>query len=297
MFIPKVYKTYIFDVASKNSYKPVCGYLSSEFTLTIPNDLDFMTKYNFTSAKMKNALDSLVTVSNIAIDMGQLCIETEFIDKYSTIIFTDDIIKVNFTSNSTHNNSKNQERDYWLLGRVCIEDGCVIVKYLSKPDSHINYLSNIKKENCEVIGNKLDVAFWLKILTQQIKWQGISLDKYNIIYDISLDKNNTCGSVLSELTISATNNFRYIIDEYIMPPILKECDDILLTIDEKIQIKTELTKLFNYNILSQSEFKFGETETGSKTLDDLAFPVLLFGFDYQFTHSDILYTINVRVQA
>lgn len=175
MFIPKVYKTYIVDVAnaSKNSYKPICGYLSSEFTLTIPNDLDFMTKYNFTSAKMKNALDSLVTVSNIAIDMGQLCIETEFIDKYSTIIFTDDIIKVNFTSNSTHNNSKNQERDYWLLGRVCIEDGCVIVKYLSKPDSHMNYLSNIKKENCEVIGNKLDVAFWLKILTQQIKWQGI----------------------------------------------------------------------------------------------------------------------------
>lgn len=80
-----------------------------------------------------------------------------------------------------------------------------------------------------------------------------------------------------------------------MPPILKECDDILLTIDEKIQIKTELTKLFNYNLLSQSEFKFGET--GSKTLNDLTFLVLLFGFDYQFTHSDILYTINVRVQA
>lgn len=292
MFIPKVYKTYIVDVASKNPYKPVCGYLSSEFLLTIPNDLDFMTKYNFTSAKMKNALDTLITVSNIAINMGQLCIETEFIDKYNTIIFTDDIIKVNFTSNSY----KNQERDYWLLGRVCIEDGCVMVKYLSKPDSHINYLSNIKKENCEVIGNKMDESFWLKILTQQIKWQGISLDKYNIVYDISLDKNSPCGSVSSELTISDTINFRDIIDKYIMPLILKKCDDIfdtLFTIEEKIQIKTELTKLFNYNLLSQSEFKFDN----GKTLDNLSFPVLLFGFDYQFTHSDILYTINVRVQA
>ena len=293
MFIPKVYKTYIFDVASKNSYKPVCGYLSSEFLLTIPNDLDFMTKYNFTSAKMKNALDTLITVSNIAINMGQLCIETEFIDKYNTIIFTDDIIKVNFTS--IHNSYKNQERDYWLLGRVCIEDGCVMVKYLSKPDSHINYLSNIKKENCEVIGNKLDESFWLKILTQQIKWQGISLDKYNIIYDISLDKDSHYGSFLSEFTISDTINFRDIIDKYIIPIIVKEWDDIILTIEEKIQIKTELTKLFNYNLLSQSEFKFGET--GSKILDDLAFPILLFSFDYQFTHSDILYTINIRVQA
>jgi hypothetical protein len=251
-----------------------------------------MIKYNFTSAKMKNFLDTLVTVSNIAINMGQLCIETEFIDKYNTIIFTDDIIKVNFTSNDY----KNQERDYWLLGRVCIEDGCVMVKYLSKPDSHIDYLSNIKKENCEVIGNKLDESFWLKILTQQIKWQGISLDKYTIVYDISLDKEDShYGSVLSTspFTISDTINFRDIIDKYIIPIIVKEWDDIILTIEEKIQIKTELTKLFNYNLLSQSEFKFDN----GKTLDDLAFPILLFSFDYQFTHSDILYTINIRVQA
>lgn len=248
--IPKVFKAY--RKVSNEPYHVICGYLNGSNQLIVPNSSEFFAKYNFAPPTIK--YDTFFVVP---IHTSTLCIETPFVDKKNNIIFTDDVLKVQFGNN-------------YKIGRVVIEKGSLMIYFLSDTiHMGTDFLANIDSNNCEIIGNKNDDKFWIKLLINKDSWQGesnvnskfiVTIQRYCPYYNLSY----------TDRTLGNFDTFEEVIKE--VTQYIKDCQDdtILVTSEDTATLRKQLLKEF------ETSKKFGENMISCT-----------------FNHMDMEYTINI----
>lgn len=166
----KICKTYM-DI--NDEFVPVYGYLKDNNLFYTLDTRLYGKRYSSTVPKVKYGRRQIFVV-----EPKDLCEETAFTDINDTVIFTDDVIRINMFN-------------HFEIGRVVIKNDILVVSIISDKTETPFLADIVNNYECEIIGNAKDKDFWNKINSNSKKEELtfiVFVDVYDSAYNLQFTR-------------------------------------------------------------------------------------------------------------